>query len=172
MPIKLVVGLGNPGKTYAATRHNVGYRVIDALKEEKWTGMELFKPSSSMNLSGGPVAEIAHRNGFSPKEILVICDDFALPLGSLRMRLKGSSGGQNGLESVLATLGTQDVPRLRLGIGPLPPGQDAADFVLTGFKKDERPAMQEMIARAAGAVKAIAEEGFETAVTRLNTVAG
>ena len=95
MTIKMAVGLGNPGKSYAVTRHNIGYRVIGLLEDEKWNGMDLFKPGGFMNASGGPVAERARRHGCIPQEILVICDDFALPLGSLRLRLKGSAGGHN-----------------------------------------------------------------------------
>src|SRR5580765_4263146 len=120
MPIKLAVGLGNPGKTYTSTRHNLGYRVIDVLEKEKWDAMDLLKPTGFMNSCGGPVQEEARRNGYSPQDILVICDDFMLPLGSLRLRLSGSSGGHNGLDSILTSLGTPEVPRLRLGIGPVP----------------------------------------------------
>jgi PTH1 family peptidyl-tRNA hydrolase len=166
--IKLVVGLGNPGRNYSATRHNIGYRVIDALEDEHWDGLEMLKPESFMNTSGGPVAEMARRNGWAPQDILVVCDDFALPLGSLRLRLKGSSGGHNGLDSILNTFATQDVPRLRVGIGPVPPGEDPADFVLTAFKKNEKELVQEMVLRAAEAVKVIAAEGFEAAMNTYN----
>ena len=132
--IRLAVGLGNPGKAYASTRHNIGYRVIDVLKKEKWDAMDLLKPMEFMNSSGGPVQERTRRNGYTPQDILVICDDFMLPLGSLRLRLGGSSGGHNGLDSILNTFGTQEVPRLRLGIGPVSPQEDPADFVLKTFK--------------------------------------
>ncbi len=168
MSIKLAVGLGNPGKAYAATRHNIGYRVIDSLLDEKWDGADLLKPASFMNASGGPVAAFARQNGTLPHETLVICDDFMLPLGSLRLRLKGSSGGHNGLDSILRTLGTEDVPRLRIGVGPVPEGQDPADFVLTAFKKAERPIVLESIERAVQAVKVIVTEGFETAMNQFN----
>src|SRR3989344_3413267 len=168
MSIKKAEGLGNPGKTYAATRLNIGYRVIDALKADKWDGLELFKPSGFMNSSGGPVSESARRSGCSPQQILVVCDDFALPLGSLRLRAKGSSGGHNGLDSILQMLGTEEVPRLRIGIGPVPSGADPADFVLTAFKRNEKPLVQEIVDRAAEAVKTIAEKGFETAMTAFN----
>jgi peptidyl-tRNA hydrolase, PTH1 family len=168
MAIKLAVGLGNPGKTYAKTRHNIGFRVIDLLDAERWDGMDLFKPTGFMNASGGPVAECARRDGRAPQEILVICDDFALPLGSLRLRAKGSSGGHNGLESILNIFGTQDIPRVRMGIGPVPPHVNPADFVLTAFKKSDMPAVQEMVERAAEAVKVIAAEGFETAMNKFN----
>src|ERR1700729_235608 len=108
MGIRLIVGLGNPGARYDSTRHNVGYRVIDRLAEgERPAGVRLLKPETVfMNESGGPVAAAARKNGIRPEEILVICDDFALPLGQLRIRLKGSSGGHNGLDSILTMLGT------------------------------------------------------------------
>jgi PTH1 family peptidyl-tRNA hydrolase len=168
MSIRLVVGLGNPGKAYAATRHNVGYRVVDALKESGWKGAALLKPSGFMNSSGGPVAEAARHAGIEPGRILVVCDDFMLPLGAMRIRLKGSSGGHNGLDSILQVLGTQDVPRLRLGIGPVPAGHDPADFVLTAFKKPERLPLDEMVERGVEAVKMIAEDGFESAMNHFN----
>jgi PTH1 family peptidyl-tRNA hydrolase len=168
MPTKLVVGLGNPGKDYAATRHNVGFRVIDSLHDEKWDDADLFKPAVYMNASGGPVAAYARQNGIAPQDILVICDDFMLPLGSLRLRLKGSSGGHNGLDSILKTLGTLEIPRLRLGVGPVPAQQDPADFVLMAFKKSERDAVETMVERAAQAVRTIAAEGFEKAMNQFN----
>lgn len=166
--IRLVVGLGNPGKTYAATRHNVGYRVIEALESDGWSELELLKPASFMNTSGTPVSERARKAGFLPQQILVLCDDFAIPLGTLRLRVKGSSGGHNGLDSILKTFGTEEVPRLRLGIGPVPEGDDPADFVLTNFAKAEKAALEDMIERAARAVKTIAEKGFETAMNEFN----
>jgi len=166
--IKLVVGLGNPGRTYASTRHNLGVRVIDALAKDHFKEIGMFKPTGFMNSSGDPVAEVARRQGITPQEILVICDDFSLPLGTLRLRLKGSSGGHNGLDSILQILGTLDIPRLRLGIGPVPPGEDPADFVLEAFKKDEKPQAQEMIERAVQAVQVIATQGLETAMNRFN----
>jgi PTH1 family peptidyl-tRNA hydrolase len=168
MSIKLAVGLGNPGKAYTSTRHNLGYRVIDALEKEKWDAMDLFKPGEFMNSSGGPVQEEARRNGYTPQDLLVICDDFMLPLGSLRLRLGGSSGGHNGLDSILNTFGTLEIPRLRLGIGPVPAQEDPADFVLKTFKKEEHPAVNEMIERAVHAVKVIASEGFDAAMNQFN----
>ena len=113
--------------------------MIDVLEKEKWDAMDLFRPTGFMNSSGGPVQEEARRNGYAPQDILVICDDFMLPLGSLRLRLSGSSGGHNGLDSILNAFGTKDIPRLRLGIGPVPTPEDPADFVLKTFKKEEHP---------------------------------
>ena len=168
MAIKLVVGLGNPGKTYIATRHNVGYRVIETLQDEKWDGMDLYKPTGFMNTCGGPVQEEARRDGLMPQDLLVVCDDFMLPLGSLRLRLGGSSGGHNGLDSILQAFGTQDIPRLRVGIGPVPAGQDPADFVLGTFASSEKPLVADMIKLAAEAVKVVADQGFEKAMNQFN----
>ena len=168
MGIKLVVGLGNPGKAYVGTRHNIGYRVIDILESEKWDRMDLFKPSGFMNTSGGPVQEQARRNGFAPHEVLVICDDFTLPIGSLRLRVGGSSGGHNGLDSILQAFGTQSIPRLRVGIGPVPPQEDPADFVLKTFRGEEKVLIDEMVGRAAEAVKVIADKGWDTAMNQFN----
>ena len=166
--IKLVVGLGNPGKSYANTRHNIGYRVVEALQQNGWDELELFKPAGFMNESGVSVAHLARKNGWTAGDVAVVCDDFALPLGALRLRLKGSSGGHNGLDSILQTFQTQDVPRVRIGIGPVPVNQDPADFVLTAFKKAEKPLVDEMVQRAAEAVKVIAKDGFETAMNQFN----
>ena len=166
--IKLVVGLGNPGKAYSTTRHNLGYCVVDQLEKEKFSRIDMFRPTGFMNASGTPVLMEAHRRGLKAEELLVICDDFSLPLGTLRLRLKGSSGGHNGLDSILQTFGTQDIPRLRLGIGPVPEGNDPADFVLKSFKKTEKSQLKKMIERAAQAVQVIANEGLETAMNQFN----
>src|SRR5262245_43420728 len=140
MPIKLVVGLGNPGEKYVMTRHNVGYQVIDELEKNPPGGSKLFKPDGFMNSSGVSVAEVSRKSGYAPGEILVVCDDFMLPLKQMRIRRSGSDGGHNGLASVLESVGTQDVPRLRVGIGPVPEGDDPADFVLQKFNRSEREA--------------------------------
>lgn len=167
--LRLVVGLGNPGTRYAGTRHNVGYDVIDALAGDAPERVRLFKPESVfMNESGRPVAELARRNGIAPSSILVVCDDFALPLGSMRLRLKGSSGGHNGLNSILEALGTNEIPRLRVGIGPVPEGRDPADFVLERFRAGERDAVTRSIERAAEAVRCIGKEGWDAAMNRYN----
>jgi PTH1 family peptidyl-tRNA hydrolase len=166
--IKLVVGLGNPGKSYATTRHNLGYGVVDALEKDRFSQIDLFKPTGFMNSSGDPVSQEARRRGLNPQNILVICDDFSLPLGTLRLRLKGSSGGHNGLDSILQTFGTLEIPRLRLGIGPVPPAEDPADFVLESFKKSEKSQVKEMIGRAAKAVQVIADQGMEIAMNQFN----
>ena len=174
MGLRLLVGLGNPGSRYDPTRHNVGYRVIDRLRErETLPGVRLLKPDSVfMNESGGPVAELARKNGITPAEILVICDDFSIPLGQLRIRLKGSSGGHNGLNSILTTLGTKDVPRLRVGIGPVPEGQDPADFVLKSFTRAESAALTNIIEKATQAVRMAVTGGAEVAMNTFNQKGG
>lgn len=164
----MVVGLGNPGKGYEATRHNVGYRVLDALKKNPPAGVHLFKPTGFMNTSGVSVAEKMRHMGCLPQDLMVVCDDFALPLGALRLRLKGSSGGHNGLDSILEILGTLDVPRLRVGIGPVPPGDDPAEFVLAPFPKKENSQIHEMVEQAAEAVRLAISEGIEAAMNRFN----
>jgi PTH1 family peptidyl-tRNA hydrolase len=168
LPIKLVVGLGNPGKSYAGTRHNVGRRVVEFLEKNKIDGVHLLAPEVFMNTSGIPVAQFARKKGVKPEEVFVISDDFELPLGSLRIRLKGSSGGHNGLQSVMDNLGTQDVPRLRVGIGPVPAGEDPADFVLNSFASGEKKRVEEAIQQAAEAVSVAALEGIESAMNRFN----
>ncbi len=168
MVLKLVVGLGNPGKAYASTRHNIGRRVVEVLESDKPAGVILLTPDVFMNTSGVPVAQLIRKKGFSPQDVLIVSDDFELPLGSLRMRLKGSSGGHNGLKSVFEHVGTQDVPRLRLGIGPVPTGEDPADFVLKTFHSGEKKQVEEAIALASQAVRVAATESLETAMNRFN----
>lgn len=168
MALKLIVGLGNPGSQFERTRHNVGFRVLDLL-EDKWTGTaKLFRPGTFMNQSGLPVAAEARKKGLNPDQILVLCDDFSIPMGRLRIRLGGSSGGHNGLDSILKALGTSDVPRLRIGIGPVPEGDDPADFVLKNFRSGEQEALTTMIRRAADAVRVASEEGLEKAMNQYN----
>ncbi|OGS17904.1 MAG: aminoacyl-tRNA hydrolase [Elusimicrobia bacterium RIFOXYA2_FULL_40_6] len=156
--MELIVGLGNPGQEYECTRHNLGFVVIDkiayilGLKFRVSNSLEaeitpsaqpgklyLLKPLTYMNLSGTSVLKVIKKYSIEPKNILVISDDFSLPLGKLRIRLQGSSGGHNGIESVISSLGVTDFPRLRLGIGPVPDVlSDSKDFVLGRFKPDER----------------------------------
>ena len=168
MPIKLVVGLGNPGKSYATTRHNIGRRVVESLKKEKPDGIQLYVTDVFMNTSGVPVAQLVRKKGWSPEDVLVVSDDFELPLGHLRFRPKGSSGGHNGLKSILDNLGTEDVPRLRVGIGPVPPGEDPAEFVLQPFASAERKRVLDAVQQAAEAVRVAAASGIETAMNQFN----
>lgn len=162
--IKLIVGLGNPGKKYEATRHNLGFKVVDAylakkrgkITEEKSSyhlgsarvkgeHIQIAKPQTYMNLSGEAVLKLANRFELLPKEILVVCDDFALPYGKLRLRLRGSDGGHNGLASIVEELGSASFPRLRMGVGPCPEGVRFEDFVLQEFAQEELDNLGEFI---------------------------
>ena len=179
--LRLVVGLGNPGPRYARTRHNVGFRLVDRLAGEAvWRdfrglgqvcraqGLILAKPMTFMNESGRFVQSLAHFHKFSPGLVLVCYDDVALPLGRLRLRPSGSSGGQKGMESVIACLGTEAIPRLRIGVGPQPPGLDSAAFVLARFQAEEEKALDEALAAAAAAVLTAAQDGLESAMNSCN----
>jgi PTH1 family peptidyl-tRNA hydrolase len=179
--LRLVVGLGNPGSRYERTRHNVGFRLVDRLAgEAPWRDFEnlghvcregdlwLAKPMTYMNDSGLFVGALSRWRKILPGQILVCFDDVALPLGRLRMRVKGSGGGQKGMESTLQSLGTKDVPRLRIGIGPQPSGMDSADFVLSRFSADEEKALAAVLDEAAVAVRVAVESGLEEAMNRFN----
>ena len=181
-PIRLVAGLGNPGREYQRTRHNVGFMVLDRLAadanlpweySEKWgaawgkTDIILVKPATFMNRSGQPLSAIANFYKIAAEEILVVLDDFALPLGRLRLRAQGSSGGHNGLESVFEHFGTESIPRLRVGIGSAP-AQAATDHVLGRFFEDEQPLVDATIRRAADAVKCAVDKGLIAAMNVFN----
>ena len=181
----LVVGLGNPGGRYAETRHNVGFRVVDRLAAgSRWSGRAdapcevadcelagravlLVKPQTFMNRSGVAVRALRARLDFAPADVLVLVDDFRLDFGRLRFRRKGSDGGHNGLASVLEKMGSEDIPRLRLGIGPPAPGEDSIDYVLSRFRPEE--AVDELVDRGCQAIAAYLEEGLERAMNRFNS---
>ena len=182
--MKIIVGLGNPGKQYVSTRHNVGFDLVAALAKQFGAGesrkkfhaeiMEaviagektlLMKPQTFMNLSGESVQPAVAFHKVELTDLLVLCDDFALPLGKLRLRAEGSAGGQNGLSDILRRLGTQQVPRLRLGIGPLPSGWDAANFVLGKFDAGERLFVAETVTRAVGVVETWIRDGIAKAMS-------
>jgi PTH1 family peptidyl-tRNA hydrolase len=189
--LKILLGLGNPGRQYHGTRHNLGFEWIDGLAE-RWKAqfrpykelgllaeadtphgpVWLAKPETYMNLSGKMAAELVRRKGGGPAGLLVGYDDHALPLGQLRLRLKGSAGGHNGMSSVIEHVGTQDIPRMRLGIGPLPKTGDPVSFVLGRFAPSERPAKDAMIARACDATEKALADGLLKAMTAFNTAAG
>lgn len=185
--MKLVVGLGNPGRKYQGTRHNVGFLVLEALAarhavgnrktafqaevlEANWRGEKLLLawPQTFMNLSGGSVLAARDFYKLADVDVLVVCDDLNLPLGKLRLRAGGSSGGQKGLENIVARLGTQNIARLRVGIGSPPPDWDAADYVLGRFAGDEQTEIEIAIARAADAVEVWAGEGIAASMNRFN----
>jgi PTH1 family peptidyl-tRNA hydrolase len=182
-PIRLVAGLGNPGAEYANTRHNVGFMVVDLLAHEaglnwekstKWEAVTaklgdamLVKPASYMNRSGHPLFAIAQFFKIGPEEILVVLDDFSLPLGRLRIRESGGPGGHNGLESIIVQFGTEQIPRLRVGIGPAP-AEGATDYVLSNFFDDQKPLVRSTISRAAEAVKCAVDKGVVSAMNTFN----
>jgi PTH1 family peptidyl-tRNA hydrolase len=184
--MKIVVGLGNPGKQYEHTRHNVGWMVLDRLAERAgWTGharardaaasvhgryngldLMLVKPTTYMNLSGVAVRKVLARQRAPLDDLLVVVDDFDLPLGRLRMRAEGSAGTHNGLRSIVAELSTQKFARLRVGIGE--PSQDAIDHVLSRFTAAERKVLEQVIDAAADAVEDWAREGPVRTANRWN----
>jgi peptidyl-tRNA hydrolase, PTH1 family len=181
--LRLVVGLGNPGPEYERTRHNVGFRLADRLvggadsvwKDFKGLGVaakagELWvaKPTTYMNLSGEFVRPFAAYHNIAPGEVLVVYDELALPLGKIRLRKKGSAGGQKGMLSILRHFGTEEIARLRVGIGPQPERMDAADFVLGRFSKTEETVLEEALDQAVSAVELVRAEGLDAAMNRYN----
>ncbi|MCZ2340261.1 MAG: aminoacyl-tRNA hydrolase [Bacteroidales bacterium] len=187
--MRLVVGLGNPGSQYAGTRHNVGFELLDYLAaaphcgpfRAKFQGLVaelnegnepilLLKPETFMNLSGRAVRQIVDFYKLKPEQVLVICDDFNLPLGKLRARAQGSHGGQNGLRNIQECLGTDAYPRLRIGVGQPGPGK-AVDFVLSRFQPGERAVVEEAIARAAQGVLLWLREDLAACMNRVNATA-
>jgi peptidyl-tRNA hydrolase, PTH1 family len=187
---KLIVGLGNPGFRYAATRHNVGWMVLDAFVSKHGTTLDrtgyhgkygemrwqatgekviLLKPLTFMNLSGRSVVSAAHFFKLAPTDVLVVYDDLDLPPGKLRMREKGGAGGHNGMKSIIEEFGTQDFPRLKIGIGRPAPGWEVVDWVLTPFQGDDAAAMAQTIPLAVEAVEAYLSEGPVKAMTQFNS---
>lgn len=183
----LIVGLGNPGKTYENTRHNVGWMAIDRLarrhgitlskvehKAQTGTGLIagkkviLAKPMTYMNLSGDSVVPLAGFYKIPPERIIVLADDLDLPFGTLRLRKSGSSGGQKGLKHIIERIGTQDIPRVRMGIGRPPGRMNPADYVLQSFRGDDAITAQELIDRAADSVETWLKDGMDTAMNRFN----
>jgi len=181
----LVVGLGNPGKEYAGTRHNIGFDVVDRLamkldcslrKRLKFAaevgdagGVTLVKPLTFMNRSGAAVAGVVNWLKLVPTDVLVILDDADLPLGQLRLRPSGGSGGHNGLRSIIETLGSEEFARLRVGIGRREPvGADITNHVLGKFAVGEREAVREAIEEAVKAVEGCLKEGLTTAMNQFN----
>ena len=181
---RLVVGLGNPGREYAGTRHNVGFEVLDRLaaarslvfqREKKWQaevcrtvgGLFLLKPQTYMNLSGRAVAAAARFYKIAVPEILVVYDDVSLPLGELRFRMNGGPGGHNGIRSLITDLGSRDFPRLKIGIGGVP-GVKLTKHVLGRFRQDERKPAEKALATALDAVQVALSEGMSKAANRFN----
>lgn len=185
---RVVVGLGNPGPRYAATRHNAGFRVVDAAAERAglrfeaprrpyvlargaWEGapVALAKPAGLyMNQSGAGVAALLADLGLEPADLLLVYDDLALPEGQLRLRARGGAGGHNGVQDVIRALGTENFPRLRVGIGSNFARGRQVDYVLGPFSPEQEPVMAEAFGRAATVALAFARDGLEAALNRLS----
>ena len=185
----LVVGLGNPGAQYEWTRHNLGFMLVERVAraagrevrreecralvgraEVEGRAVELVKPQTYMNLSGESVACLLRkRAGLAPtRDLLVVCDDIALPFGSVRLRPRGSSGGQKGLKNIIDVLGTDEFMRLRIGIRPEHPVSDTARFVLENFPKAQRAELETILDRSADALRAVLRDGIDRAMAQFN----
>ena len=187
-PEWLVVGMGNPGEKYENTRHNVGFLTVDQLADRANVPVQklkhraltntaevggvrvlLMKPVTYMNLSGEAVGEAARVYKIPPDRVLVISDDVSLPLGKLRVRKSGSAGGHNGLKSIIQHLGTDQFPRLKVGVGGKPhPDYDMADWVLGKLQGEDKKAMDEAARRAAQAVECLLSQGMDKAMNQYN----
>lgn len=187
--MKLIIGLGNPGKDYQDTRHNVGFMTIDKISD-KWTipvqqnkfraivgegriGTErvlLVKPQTYMNLSGESVGEILRFYKLTPDDLIVIYDDLDLPLGQIRLREKGSAGGHNGIKSLIAHLGTEQFKRIKIGISRPDQKSRVRDFVLSTFSKDEKPIIEEAITLAAEASVMSLSESFLKVISHYHSL--
>lgn len=184
----LIVGLGNPGSQYAKTRHNCGFRAIDILARDlgckidrsKFQGLYgqvtrqdkklyLLKPQTFMNLSGRSVLQLSAYFSIPPQRIIVLFDDISLPPGRLRVRSDGSAGGHNGIKSIISELGSQDFPRVKIGVGAKPhPDQDLADWVLSNFSTAEEKALETALENAGQAALCIIDSGVSQAANRFN----
>ena len=183
----LIAGLGTPTREYEKTRHNVGFEAIDILADKAGTTVTekkhkalygkgyiggqkviLAKPQTYMNLSGESIREIADFYKIEPENIIILCDDINLSEGQLRIRLKGSAGGHNGLKNIISHLGTQEFPRIRIGVGEKPRGMDLADYVLGRFPKEQQAVMEEAYRDAADAACMMIEEGADAAMNHYN----
>jgi PTH1 family peptidyl-tRNA hydrolase len=183
----VIIGLGNPGRRYERTRHNVGFELVDILAG-RWGarrgsptplysadcalvgGREVYllKPMKYMNRSGIAVRRFLEEKGWGPGQCLVVVDDMALEVGRLRFRRRGTSGGHNGLASIEESLGTDEYPRLRIGVGPAPESAEWVDFVLTDFLERERPTLDETLARAADGVESLLRDGIDKTMSLYN----
>ena len=185
--MKLVVGLGNPGRAYEGTRHNIGFKVLETIAKRAGSPLRrgrfqgecaqvslrgcsslLLWPLTWMNLSGASVLVARDFYKIEHSDILVICDDFQIPLDSIRLRGSGSAGGQKGLADILERLGTLEIPRLRVGIGPVEKGWAPADYVLARFPENECIRMESAVERAADCASEWAVVGIESAMNRFN----
>lgn len=185
MDLAAIIGLGNPGVEYANSRHNIGFRVVDALAgrwrvaawQHRYSSLLgrrggarplwLVKPQTYMNLSGSAVVAFCRAVGLEPGELLVVVDDVDLPLGSLRLRARGGAGTHNGLRSVVESIG-EGFPRLRLGVRGATPWRDLAQYVLAPFEPAELETVEAMVARACECVEAVLHQGLARAATTFN----
>jgi PTH1 family peptidyl-tRNA hydrolase len=183
----LIAGLGNPGVEYENTPHNLGFKVVERLAEIHGirvtrkenlshvglgAGMVVAKPQSFMNLSGPPIKGLLERYELTPGRLILVYDELALPWKQIRVRPKGSDAGHNGVKSVIGALGTNEFPRVRLGIRPEHPFGDGAKYVLQPFKRAQMEDVEEMVAQAAAAVESIIADGVEKSMTKYNRRAG
>lgn len=187
MTTKLIVGLGNPGREYENTRHNIGFEVIDllarqcgiAVKKNEFraltgdgqvggTRVYLMKPMTFMNLSGESVSRFLRQKALSLTDILIVADDITLPLGKIRLRASGSAGGHNGLKSIISHLHVNEFPRLRVGVGAPPNPDFQIDYVLGSFGRGERQEVDESVVTATAAIDSWLREGIEQAMNRFN----
>lgn len=185
--MKLIVGLGNPGRQYANTRHNAGFKVLDELARRLRVSFDrtkfeseiaqaqlgaqrllLMKPQTFMNLSGVAVAKAARNKIDALDDLLVVVDDVNLPLGRIRFRTGGSAGGHNGIKSIIEHVGSDQFPRLRMGVGRSGAPEQLRDHVLTSFSPEERPEYERMIERSVEGVVTYVEDGIERAMDRFN----
>ena len=183
----VIAGLGNPGREYEGTRHNVGFMTLDALadkynidvREKAFKGLIgkgmiegnkviLVKPQTYMNLSGECIRQVMDYYKVDPEDILIVYDDISLAPGQLRIRAKGSAGGHNGIKSIIAHLGTQEFPRVKVGVGEKPSRMDLADYVLGHFSKEEQATMDDAVKEAADAVCEIVNVGIAQAMNDHN----
>ena len=186
-PDLVIVGLGNPGNQYAHTRHNVGFRCVDRIAASHSIALSrrnrsaiigegiieghavvLAKPRTFVNRSGEAITYLLSRFRVSPRDLLVVYDDIALPLGRMRLRPDGGAGGHNGIKSIIDSVGTQDFPRLRIGIGSPPEGSDQIEYVLGTMSDDERKIADETLEQAAQAVVSTLTDGITVAMNRFN----
>ncbi len=185
--MRAIIGLGNPGEQYAGTRHNVGFWVVSLLARRHNIPLNrhryharygqgeiggvpvlLVQPMTFMNRSGEAVRPLLKAYQLTPQQMLVVYDDIALPIGTLRLRPRGSSGGHNGMRSIIEAIGTEEFPRLRVGIGAPPEGVDPADYVLSPFDESEKPLMRQMLEIAANACECWLTDPIERVMSRFN----
>ncbi|HIT43106.1 MAG TPA: aminoacyl-tRNA hydrolase [Candidatus Caccovicinus merdipullorum] len=183
----IIAGLGNPSREYEKTRHNAGFDAVDILADKLGVRIEerkhralcakgiiggervlLMKPQTFMNLSGESIRDAADFYKVDPEHIIIMYDDISLEVGQLRIRTKGSAGGHNGIKSIIAHLGTQEFPRVKIGVGAKPDRMDLADYVLSRFSQTDRAVMEDAFQEAANAAQMMIQEGADAAMNRYN----